>query len=253
MNDKPTPEGTELRTVEFPTADGVVRGKVAVTTGPMRLTGLVQTAFDLTNALVSRAVQAEQAAGRALTCRAGCAACCRHMVPVSPPEAFFIADMLDGLPAERRELLQARFDHIVQDLDRRRMIGHLLEPEPTDSAVLPVAREYFALQHACPFLEHESCGIHPHRPVACRDYNVTTPAAWCQRPYDEAVAKIPLPLPLSVPLSRTAAIVTGQRPVLIPLTLVPWWTAEHKRDRTQTWPGLELFDLFLDQLRKTYE
>jgi hypothetical protein len=33
---------------------------------------------------------------------------------------------------------------------------------------------YFLQGVACPFLEAESCGIHPDRPLACREYLVTS-------------------------------------------------------------------------------
>ena len=45
------PPGMELRAIELPTPDGVIQGQVAVTTGPMRLTGLVRIAYELTGAL----------------------------------------------------------------------------------------------------------------------------------------------------------------------------------------------------------
>jgi Fe-S-cluster containining protein len=239
------PPGMELRAVEMPTPDGVVRGKVAVTTGPMRLAGLVQTACGLTNALVDRANRLEEEAGRTISCRAGCGACCRHMVPVSPPEAFHLMDVVDSFDADHRNAVTRRFDQIVSVLEQCGMIAELLEPQPTDEPVLPVARKYFALQLACPFLADESCGIHPRRPVACRDYNVTSPPEWCSQPYDHDVAKVPMPLPLSVPLARLTAALTGDKPCLIPLTLVPRWTGEHAALRTREWPGTELFDGFL--------
>lgn len=240
------------RVVEMPTPDGVMRGKIAVTAGPMRLTGLVRTAFALTNALVSRAVAQEAEAGRPLSCKAGCGACCRHMVPVSPPEAFHLAEVIERLDADRRRTVERRFDAVTATLERHGMIEELLAPPPTDQPVLPVARRYFELGMACPFLEDESCGIHADRPVVCRDYNVTSPPAWCGRPYEHDIAKIPLPLPLSVPLARTAARVAGERACLIPLTLAPRWAAGNAELGGRTWPGPALFDLLLEEMRAVY-
>jgi Fe-S-cluster containining protein len=169
-------------------------------------------------------------------------------VPVSPPEAFYVTDVIDTLePARRSEVLQ-RFDAIVKVLDEREMIERLLEPRPTEEPVLPIAREYFGLGLACPFLVDESCGIHEHRPVACRDYNVTSPAEWCTRPYDHDVAKVPMVLPLSAPLARLTATLTGEKPCLIPLTLVPRWVDAHRDLRLRQWPGPELFDRLEQEL-----
>lgn len=249
----PTPHrNTQVRTVELPTPDGVIRGKVAVTTGPLHLAGLVPTVYELTNALVGRVIGQEQDAGRTLSCRAGCGACCRHMVPLSPPEAFYLMDVIESFEPVRRATLLERFDEVVGVLDARGLIDELLDPPPCDETVLPVARQYFALGQACPFLVDESCSIHAHRPIACRDYNVTSAAAWCARPYEHEIAKVPMPLPLSVPLSKLTGLVTGEKPCLIPLTLVPRWVSEHADLRVRRWPGLELFDKLLAQLAEGY-
>ncbi len=238
----------EIRVVELPTPDGVMRGKVGVTTGPMSLAGLVPTALALTNALVDRAVKLEIVADRTISCCAGCGACCRHMVPLSPPEAFHLMDVLDGFDAPRRDEVLSRFDKIVTELDRRRMIEELLDPPLTDEPALPITKRYFALGLACPFLVDESCGIHQHRPVACRDFNVTSPAEWCATPYQYEIAKVPMPLPLSAPLSRLTAALSGEKACLIPLTLVPRWTGEHAGLRKRQWPGAMLFERFLAEL-----
>ncbi len=253
MSDRTSlPSGVELRTVELPTPDGVIRGKVGVTSGPMRLAGLVPTACHLTDALVERATGLEQEAGRSLSCRAGCGACCRHMVPVSPPEAFHLMDVVESFRPERRQVALERFDRTASALDERKMIDELLDPEVVTEPVLPVARQYFALDLPCPFLADESCSIHPHRPVACRDYNVTSPAAWCAQPYEHEIAKIPMPLPLSVPLARLTGRLTREKPCLIPLALVPRWAGARTELRGRQWPGPELFDRFLDELRSQY-
>jgi Fe-S-cluster containining protein len=242
------PPGMELRAIEVATPEGVMRGKVAVTTGPMRLSGLVRIAYEVTNALVARAVQVEEAAGRRISCCAGCGACCRHMVPVSPPEAFALADLLDRLTPARRRVVVQRFARIVETLQAQAMIDELLAPRISGEASLPIARRYFALGMACPFLEDESCSIHGDRPVVCRDFNVTSPAEWCRAPYEHDIAKVAMPLPLAAPLARLTAAVGGIEPCLIPLTLVPHWVARHDALRRREWPGPELFDRFLREI-----
>ncbi len=238
----------QVRTVEMPTPDGVLRGKVAVKVGPMSLAALVPTACQLTDGLVARAVRLEVEAGRAISCQAGCGACCRHMVPVSPPEALYLMNVIDSFEPARRSAISERFEQLEKVLDEHGMIAELLDPDVIDAPVLPVARQYFGLGLACPFLVDESCRIYPHRPVACRDYNVTSPPAWCARPYEHDVAKVPMPLPLSVPLAKLAAEITAQKPVLIPLALVPRWVATHADLRTRQWSGPDLFDRFLAHL-----
>ena len=245
------PAGMELREVALATPDGEIRGKVAVTTGPMRLTGLVPIAYALTDALVARAVEMEEAAGRRISCGARCGACCRHMVPVSPPEAFAIAEVLGRLTPARRRVVVQRFARIVETVRTQGMVDELLAPQITDETSLPIARRYFALGMACPFLEEESCSIHADRPVVCRDFNVTSPAEWCRAPYDHDIAKVALPVPLAAPLARLTAALAGIEPCLIPLTLVPHWVARHEPLRTREWPGPELFNRFLREIGAT--
>ncbi len=242
------PDDMQLWAVELSTPDGVLRGKVAVTRGPMRLAGLVRTTCGLTDALVAHAIELEEQAGRTISCRAGCAACCRYMVPVSPAEALHLMDVIESLEPDRRRSVLEKFDEIVGVLEQHEMIAELLDPPPTDEPVLPIARRYFELQLACPLLADESCVLHTERPIACRHCNTTSPPAACSRPYEPGVAQVPMPLPLSAPLARLTAQLTGQPPGLIPLPLVPRWVAQHADLRQRTWPGLELFDRFLTQI-----
>jgi Fe-S-cluster containining protein len=241
-------ESLTLYTVELETASGLVRGQVAVDPGPMRLAELVPSAMELTHILVRGANRREETAGRRISCRAGCGACCRQMVPLSAPEAFYMADVLQTLPASQRATALERFARIETTLEEAGLIGELLDPHYDDEHVLRIARLYFGLQLQCPFLVEESCSIHPHRPVACREYNVTSPAAWCADPYAHPIEKVPMPLPLSAPLARLAAEVTGTRPRLVPLALVPRWVEEHRELATRTWPGVELFGRFVSLL-----
>ncbi len=240
------------REVVVGTDSGAMRGTVAVRKGPMRLRGLVDTALALTEALARRADQLVVLQGKSISCQAGCGACCRQLVPIAPPEAFFLMDVLESLPAEQAAAVRDRYVEIGRVLEDAAMIDEMLDPPATLEPVLPIAQRYFELQQACPFLVNESCGIHPRRPVACRDYSVTSPAERCADPYGGAIDKVPMPLPLSVPLARVTAAVTGEKPQLLPLSLVPRWCAAHSDLATRTWDGPELFDRFVHELRLQY-
>jgi Fe-S-cluster containining protein len=234
--------------MEFNTSLGPIRGKVAVDAGPMRLVDLAPTAFELTNILVTRANRQEEKAGRRISCTSGCGACCCQMVPLSAPEAFYLADLIDSFNFEYKTIVLDRFETIVNELERQSMIDQLLDPEYLDDPVLAIAKQYFHLRMPCPFLVDGSCSIYEHRPVACREYNVTSPAVWCSDPYTHEVVKVPMPLPLSAPLARLTARLTGSKPRLIPLTLVPRWVDENQDLRQRVWPGVELFKRFMAEL-----
>jgi Fe-S-cluster containining protein len=232
--------------VEFQTPLGLIRGKVEIDTGPTRLAELVPTAYGLTDILVQRARGLEEKAGRKFTCGPGCGTCCCQMVALSPPEAFYLADLVASFPGPQREEVLGRMEQVLVELERRNLINDLLDPDYSDEVVLPIAREYFFLKMPCPFLKNQSCGIHPYRPIACREYNVTSPADGCIDPYRYGVARVPMPFPLSAPLSILAAKLTGSKPRLIPLTLSLRWVAEHSNLKDCQWPGVDLFQRFMD-------
>jgi Fe-S-cluster containining protein len=217
----------------------------------MRLADLVATAVGLTEIMVRRARTFEEKAGRAVSCCAGCGACCRQMVPLSAPEAFQLADFIDSLAPHHREAVMTRFDAVVDALDRETLLASLVDTDLLADASKALSMRYFRLGLACPFLVDESCSIHAVRPVACREYNVTTPAFYCRDPEAFGVRLMPMPMPLSLPLAHLTAELTSSPPILVPLTLVPRWAAEHDELRRRTWPGLELFKRFMETIRKT--
>src|SRR5512140_196620 len=231
--------------VELNTPEGPIRGRVRVDTGPLRLSELVTTAYELTGVRATRAEKQQEKLGRRITCGPGCAACCRQMVPLSPPEAFYVMDVVDSFDPIKQAWMLGRFDTVVKLLEEENMIGPMLDIIIGADPHRAVNKKYFAMQIACPFLVDEMCSIHDERPVACREYNVTSPAMWCIDPFANGVEKVPMPIPLSAPLSWVTSKLTGEPPALIPLVLLPRWVAEHDELRQRTWPGLELFKMFM--------
>jgi hypothetical protein len=81
---------------------------------------------------------------------------------------------------------------------------------------------YFTLRVPCPFLEEESCSIHPERPLVCREYLVTSPAELCAGPQQEGVT--PLPVPKLSPVARR---LQGDADAWFPLALLLAWRRRH--------------------------
>jgi Fe-S-cluster containining protein len=234
--------------VTLHTPDGPIRGQVEVETGPTRLAELVPTALELTNILVARAARKQEGLGHRISCRAGCGACCRQMVCLSPPECFYLADFIDSMPELARTNALARFSEIETRLDSEGMLDPLMRPNYDDEIALEIARKYFFMGMPCPFLIDESCSIHAHRPVVCREYNVISPPELCVDPIRNEVVRVPMPQPLSTPLARLAAELTGTKARLIPLSLTPRWVSQNQDLRDATWAGLDLFTRFLQLL-----
>src|SRR5229473_6401124 len=67
--------------------------------------------------LVNAVVEAAEA-GKAISCRKGCGACCRQLVPVSRTEGERLLQLVAAMPPERRDALSARFAAAEAAIDR---------------------------------------------------------------------------------------------------------------------------------------
>ena len=185
----------------------------------------------LAQAVASR-VAAADAEGKAVSCRAACGACCRQLVVVSTVEAVGLADEVAALPPDRQELIRARFAAAHRVLEE----AGLLEPPgenprtlrarfdlPADEVLRSLSKAYFDLGLACPFLDDESCSIYESRPTICREYQVTTPAEWCARVYDEPVEGIRPSVKAGKALMAAAHEVGGLPARMVPFVMALEW------------------------------
>jgi Fe-S-cluster containining protein len=226
---------------------GTAEVEIAALRGPTRLAWLAGLAFDLTDFLVERAIEAERAAGRDISCRAGCGACCRQLVGISPPEAFALADAVVALPGERRDRVMESFDRTVAEIDARGFGPRLasLRHDHASEDLPEFASGYFRLGIACPLLENESCGLYEARPCSCREYNVTSDPAFCADPGRGEVRRIAVGAVLSRPLAEITARLVGGEPALVPLSHALQFAEENAGLAFRTWPGVELAEAFL--------
>src|SRR3954447_27083208 len=75
-----------------------LRSTVRVSREPVQSERLLPILQTLTDTIVNVAVHDSAANGRPLSCKAGCGACCKQLVPVSRIEARRLAEVLDALP-----------------------------------------------------------------------------------------------------------------------------------------------------------
>ena len=224
-----------------------------VPTGFVPITAIVP----VTRRLGEEAMQLEELqareAGRSISCRMGCAACCRMMVPVSPPEAFALRDYLEQLPADRRDPIMSRLAQTTASLKEQGLLERLQEIADasmplSDEELDPVNRAYYALRLPCPFLENEMCSIYEARPAACRELLVTSPAELCSNIVDNPVQPLPVPVRIGTVLGLAWASLTETSPRLIPLPLALDWAEQHQAESIRTWTGSTLIDQMLDKM-----
>ena len=144
--------------------------------------------------MVNAVTQDVEQQGHKVSCQKGCGACCRQMVPVSGVEARYLADLVEALPEPRRSEIRGRFDEARRRLAESGLLEKMRHNDQwTDDDYQAMGVDYFRQAIACPFLEEESCSIHPQRPVSCREYLVTSPAEHCALPRNENVRTIAFP------------------------------------------------------------
>jgi len=189
----------------------------------VRLADLLPALRSITNSVVEAAIQREGRAARSVSCKAGCGACCRQLVPITSTEARQIPQIVSSLSEEHRERVISRFEAVRSRLREVGMWSRLESMAAlTAEERLALSLEYFALGIACPFLENESCSIHAQRPLMCRQYLVTSPALNCQRPTPESISRVALAAYLHDAVKQVEKKETGKERVDVLSTAVFW-------------------------------
>jgi Fe-S-cluster containining protein len=187
----------------------------------------------LVNAVVDAAEKQSVASGKEISCRKGCGACCRQLVPISRTEGEALLALVEAMPAERQEAVRARFSVAETTITQ----AGLADRQGRSDRQMSLA--YFALRVPCPFLEEESCSIHPDRPLVCREYLVTSPAELCAGSAQEGVTPVAVPK-----VSLAARRLQDDKDDWFPLALLMRW-ARTRPTKAERRPGPEWIQRFL--------
>jgi Fe-S-cluster containining protein len=214
--------------------------EITVPSGPTRPRRMLPVFQSLTEALVGVGIQNAEAEGRAISCRKGCGACCCQIVPLSEIEAHQIGEVLANLPEPRRAEVLARFEAAYEHFRAAGLLEKLESPERFSLGELQqFGLDYFRQGVSCPFLEEGSCSIYQDRPLACREYLVTSPAENCSQPTAQTVKTVEMPGKVSIALCRLTQDSTQRFIPWVPLILVPKWLASHTEEAAPR-PGPEI-------------
>lgn len=174
---------------------------LSIPAAPVKPRRMLPVFQKLTNTIVARGIEKSEAAGKAISCKAGCGACCRQPLLISEAEAFNLAEMVESMPEPRRSVIKKRFadgrEHFADlnwferfnDFSREAQAG---KSEALGKTFVSLLSEYVEQRIACPFLENESCSIYESRPLICREYLVTSPAENCSNPRPSNIEKMPI-------------------------------------------------------------
>lgn len=235
----------------LPIAGGSLNASANLPAGRTTLTQLLPLIQSLENAIVGRIAQEADEAGTPISCRAGCGACCRQLVPVNFFEAEALLNWIATLPEERQKELQQRFHQALLKLRDAGVIDKILDERwvKDEELATQLAIDYFHAGVPCPFLENESCSIHPRRPLTCREYLVTSPPALCKDPSVNNVDGVRLPLKLSRVLYSFGQQMEQDRRGWIPLVfLLAWGKSGVKPGDFVSGTGEEVLRKFLERV-----
>jgi Fe-S-cluster containining protein len=221
-----TPE-PQFVTVDFKFAvgDGSFGASLTVPEGQCNLTEILPVLQSFDDSLLSAVTEQLGEAGLSVSCKAGCGACCRQMVPLSIFEAEALAAWIATLDPGTREILAQRFHQALQKLASGGLIDRLMtESWGTDiDYAQQLVIDYFHQGVPCPFLQDESCSIHPIRPLVCREYLVTSDPSLCADPRALGADPVGLPTRLSRTLNRMGAEFEPGSRGWIPLVFLFAW------------------------------
>ena len=128
---EPSSNPAETVTVEF--AVGLGGGKFTATAvvpaGQTNLTQILPVIQSLENSLIAGVTAQLAEAGRAISCKAGCGACCRQIVPLSIFEAEALTAWIRDLPESRQQELAQRFHQALLKLASSGLIDRMVNED----------------------------------------------------------------------------------------------------------------------------
>lgn len=218
--------------------DELVSGKVKISIGgsplaieltvpakPVKPQRMLPVFQGMSNLLSDIGEKSADARGEKITCRKGCGACCRQMIPLAEIETYQIAELVESMPEPRRGEIKERFEKAWHHFTEIGLLQRLDAcATASDGEREQVARDYFHENVACPFLEDESCSIHENRPLTCREYLVTSSADHCATLAGGKIRMVALPAKPSETVRRiTNSKNLNQVVNFVPLVLALEW------------------------------
>lgn len=220
---------------------------------PVKLRRMLPVFQKATDYFVNLGIEKSKAENREISCRTGCAACCRQPVPISESEAYLLRGLIEEMPEPDKTNVMKRFneafDHFekIGWFEKVREIFLIKDRKSRKKRRDELARKYFTEDVPCPFLKDESCSIYKNRPLTCREYLVTSPAEYCADPFTDG-DKIK---PVEIGLKPSQAIYKmavrqkdGQEINFVPLVALLKWTDEFSESKEMKTGGKWVQDFF---------
>ncbi len=219
--------------------------------GYVRLDEVLPFLRTLEDRVIDVAIRQSEINGAKISCRDGCAACCKAQpVPVTPPEALALLRLAEALPEPRRTEVRQRFAVGAARLRAAGLADQFLHRDEkiTNEAARAIAERYFGLRLVCPFLENDSCSIYADRPFVCRQYLVTSPAELCSDPFHNPVKPLRMPIAAAGATLEIAEKTLGKTQYTVPLILALEYAQSARPELERTFSAPELVEKWVQAL-----
>lgn len=243
----------QLVSIEFKVhvGQGSFTANATVPAGQTNLTAILPVIQSIEDSLMNGVSERMEAEGTPVTCKAGCGACCRQLVPISFFEAETLANWMRTLTMEELQALERRFDRTLTALDEAGMLERLEQVDwlGNAEAARQLCMDYLKLRIPCPFLQDESCSIHPIRPLICREYLVISPPERCVDPSELGAVPVGIQLHLSRVLNVLSAKIDPAGKGWMPLpALYDWMEKDLHPGEAVAGPGAQVLYTFVSHL-----
>ncbi|MCU7840085.1 MAG: YkgJ family cysteine cluster protein [Candidatus Thiodiazotropha sp. (ex Troendleina suluensis)] len=221
-----------------------------ITNQPVQPYEMLPLFQNITDKVIEIGIDEVVAKGKQISCRSGCGACCSQLVPVSRAEAVALIGLVDAMPSTKQAEVRARFSQsmeilhdvgILDELDRAIIDGD-------KDKLRAVGLAYFNLNLPCPFLENQSCSIHPDRPLSCREFLVVSDPAFCAKPDPETIESVVLPKRVSAVLYAMCDPKNHVGKGFLPLVQILANATSLQNDQSPPEPAIDLLNHFLKKL-----
>jgi len=201
-----------------------VRMQLSVPAGPVKPHRMLPIFQRVANTFIELGAEAAKTSGSAVSCRLGCAACCRQPIPLAEVEIYHIAELVESMPEPQRSEVKRRFAAAVghfeamgwfERLQKIDLVSASANKGPDPGQLNAAAIDYLNEWVSCPFLEDEACLIHENRPLSCREYLVTSPPDNCWHPTRDNISRLQLPISASSVVSDVGATGTFRGTTLL--------------------------------------
>jgi len=254
-NSNPT-DARLMRETEITILGETLNLQIEVPDEPMGLADIVPHARKISNAIVAITASRAKSAGKPVSCRKGCSACCsRLLVVLSVPEALRLVQDIQGLAETHRAAVLGGFLERGRTVQQTKL-NETLRTEHGGDLTLAECNDMLMdwwrkVHRDCPILQGGICSMYLHRPTVCREYLVVSDPALCTKGKD--VEPLGIPVRMHRVLSRLAGELLGSdrasSAIIFP-SLLNWYAAG-KGLGDKTWDPATMLEKFLDILSES--